>query len=799
MKIALFTSVAAFALLSAGLVHAQDAAPVADAATAPAASEEVTEVIVYGQGQSRQTQSVKADDITKLAPGTSPLKVLDKLPGVSFQSSDPFGAYEWSARISVRGFNQNQMGFTLDGITLGDMSYGNYNGLHISRAIINEDIARADLSQGAGSLDSATSSNMGGTLKFVSRDPSEALGGELAGTLGSDNMHRVYGRFETGAISALGGLRAYVSAVDMKTDKWKGGGEQKQQQVDAKAVLPIGEGSLSAFVNHSERREQDYQDMSFEMIDRLGYNWDNFQPDWKLANDVSMDYWTGALTGTAAVYPGKIATVDDAYYYGGGVRDDTISGINLAMPVSDTFKFNLQVYNHTNEGQGLWVTPYTPSPGSLILAAAGSASYDPTSTDTANVSIRTTEYDIDRTGVIGGGTLDLGAHQVSAGFWLENNDFTQARRFYGESLAAPHRDSLSLQSDPFFTQWSYAFNTKTTQLYLQDIWSVTDALKLNFGFKSLSVENSVHNTHTPGQQYGVIPGVGALVTSAGALSAKLKSEDTFLPQVGAVYKINGNYEVFGSYAENMDAYVSAATAGPFSSLSQANVDYVKDNLKPESSKTFEGGLRFRFPQFSGVAALYNVKFDNRILAVTQGAGIQGNAPVLSNVGGVTSQGVELAGTYRFTPQWKLYASYSYNDSKYEDDVHSFDGAGNPVVTPTKDKEVVNTPKNLFKTELGYDNGALFGSLGVNFTDKRYYTYTNVGGEVPSSTISDLSVGYRFENIGTTVQLNVTNLTDEKYISTIGSNGFVNADASGTNQTILPGAPRQVFLNVRKTF
>ncbi|MGN6208939.1 TonB-dependent receptor [Asticcacaulis sp.] len=774
MKIALFTSVAAFALLNAGLVHAQDAAPVAAAASAPAAADQVTEVIVYGQGQSRQTQSVKADDITKLAPGTSPLKVLDKLPGVTFQSADPFGAYEWSARISVRGFNQNQMGFTLDGITLGDMSYGNYNGLHISRAIINEDIARADLSQGAGSLDSATSSNMGGTLKFVSRDPSETLGGELAGTLGSDNMHRVYGRFETGAITALGGLRGYISAVDMKTDKWKGGGEQKQQQVDAKAVLPLGEGSLSAFVNHSQRREQDYQDMSFEMIDRLGYDWDNFQPNWALANQVAQLY----QTQTTPTYPGKITTVDDAYYYGGGVRDDTLSGISLNLPVSDMLKFNATIYNHTNEGQGLWVTPYLPSPGVSYSPFYNAAN---PSTDNAYVSIRTTEYDINRTGAIGGATLDLGAHQVSAGFWIENNDFNQARRFYGETLAAPHRDSLGFQSNPFYTQWEYAFNTKTTQLYLQDVWTVTDALKINYGFKSLETTNKVNQL------------VG------GTINAELKSKDTFLPQVGAVYKVNSHYEVFGSYAENMDAYVSAATSGPFSSQSQANIDYVKTSLKPESSKTLEGGLRVRFPQFSGVAALYNVKFDNRILAVTQGAGIQGNAPVLSNVGGVTSQGVELAGTYRFTPQWKIYAAYSYNDSKYEDDVHSFDGAGNPVVTPTKDKTVVNTPKNLLKTELGYDNGALFGSLGVNFTDKRYYTYTNIGGEVPSSTITDLSVGYRFETIGTTVQLNVTNLMDEQYISTIGSNGFVNSDASGTSQTIQPGAPRQVFLNVRKTF
>ncbi|ESQ85190.1 hypothetical protein AEAC466_05630 [Asticcacaulis sp. AC466] len=788
MKITLFTSVAAVSLLSAGLVHAQD---VTTASAATPSADTVTEVVVYGQGQSRQTQAVKADDITKVAPGTSPLKVLDKLPGVSFQSSDPFGAYEWSARISVRGFNQNQMGFTLDGITLGDMSYGNYNGLHISRAIINEDIARVDMAQGAGSLDSATSSNMGGTLKFTSRNPSEAMGGELAATVGSDSMHRVYGRFETGAITALGGLRAYVSAVDQKTDKWKGAGEQRAQQVDAKAVLPIGEGELSAFVNHSQRREQDYQDMSFEMIDRLGYNWDNFQPDWKLANDVSMDYWTGKA------FPGKITSVDDAYYYGGGVRDDTISGIKFDTPVSDKIKFSGQVYHHTNKGQGLWVTPYTPSPGSLILAGLGSPSYSATSTDNANVSVRTTEYDIDRTGATAGVTLDLGAHQIAAGFWIEDNDFQQARRYYGESLNAPHRDSLGFQSDPFFTQWSYAFTTKTRQAYIEDTWQVTDALKVNFGFKSLSVENSVRNTHDPLAKYGYVPAANAyLVSAAGALNAKLKSDDGFLPQIGAVYKLNSHYELFGSYAENMNAYVSAATSGPFSSLSQSNVDYVKNNLKPESSKTLEGGLRFRFPQFQGVAAIYSVKFDNRILAVTQGAGIQGNAPVLSNVGGVKTNGLELAGTYRFTPQWRLYAAYSYNDSTYENDVVAAD---NTIRAHTKGKTVVNTPKNLLKTELGYDNGKLFGTLGVNYTDKRYYTYENVGGEVPSNTLTDLTVGYRFETIGTTLQLNVTNLTDERYISTIGSNGFVNSDASGTSQTILPGAPRQVFVSVKKAF
>ncbi len=46
----------------------------------------------------------------------------------------------------------------------------------------------------------------------------------------------------------------------------------------------------------------------------------------------------------------------------------------------------------------------------------------------------------------------------------------------------------------------------------------------------------------------------------------------------------------------------------------------------------------------------------------------------------------------------------------------------------------------------------------------------------TNILTDLSVGYRFVEAGVTVQLNLTNL-DGKYISTIGSNGFVNSDSA----------------------
>ena len=140
MRLQMLVGASALALCFAAPVMA------AEAGEAAVAADGINEIVVMGRGETRQVQTVQAVDILAAAPGTSPIKVLSKLPGVSFQSADAFGAYEWAVRISVRGFNQNQLGFTLDETPLSDRSYGNRNGMHISRALINETIGKTELS-----------------------------------------------------------------------------------------------------------------------------------------------------------------------------------------------------------------------------------------------------------------------------------------------------------------------------------------------------------------------------------------------------------------------------------------------------------------------------------------------------------------------------------------------------------------------------------------------------------------------------------------------------------------------------
>jgi iron complex outermembrane receptor protein len=708
------------------------------------ADSEEAEIVVFGQGETRQVQEVSSKELLILAPGTSPLKAIEKLPSVSFQSADPFGTYEWSSRVSIRGFNQNQLGYTLDGIPLGDSSYGNNNGLHIGRAIISENIGVTRVSQGSGSIGTQATNNLGGTLEFFSADPSDGFGADANLTYGSSNTMRAFGRINFGE---AGGVRGFLSGVYHNADKWKGGGEQRSMHVNAKAIIPVGDAEFDGFFSYSDRAEQDYQDLSLEMINRLGYDHDNYFPD-----------YAKAISAARGVYVAPINNLDDSYYDASGLRKDTLASYGLTAPLADGVTFKIKAYYHNNTGQGTWGTPYVPSPNGVPMSA------------------RTTEYDIQRGGVFSSLNAEVGDHEVTVGSWYEHNDFTQARRFYAyESNTTPGLDHTKFLTNPFFTQWLFDFNTDTLQYYVQDKISLGD-LTINLGWKGFQVNNE----SDPRIQ--------------GSLAAgKIKSQDWFQPHAGVAYKLTDKAEIFGGFTQVTRAFVSSATSGPFATTQAGFNALVTRGLKPESSDTFELGARYNDNVFNGVIGVYYVNFRNRLLGVQTGAGIVGNPAILQNVGSVRSLGFEAAGDIRLGGGMTLFASYSYTGATYRENVIT-----PTAVIATKGKEVVDTPKHLLRGEFAYDNDAFFGRVGANYMSKRYFNYLN-DRSVPSRVLVDATVGYRLDaglRAPLELQLNATNLFGIDYVSTIGSNGFGN---SGDNQTLLAGSPRQVFVTLKAGF
>jgi iron complex outermembrane receptor protein len=505
-------------------------------------------------------------------------------------------------------------------------------------------------------------------------------------------------------------------------------------------------------------------DTSLALIQKYGWDWDYIRNDYTTARAIATNLQAGTYCANYAGYSQTICG-DDTYYDGYGLRKDWLGGLRLEANLSDAVTLEVAPYYHSNKGLGTWWTPYVPTPGGSSL------------------SVRSTMYDIDRLGATAALTAKIGDHELKLGGWFEANDYVLQRVHF--PLAAGTTSSIGPRqwpsSAPFLTPFRYFMDINTTMLFLQDTWQATDRLKVTAGFKGLKV--SIDNRYDP---------TASSSLAARDTTGKLTSKDMFLPQVGLNYEFSDSVEGFASYAENMRAY----TTQPFLT-NRAGFQAIVNTLKPETSWTVEAGLRFDTGMFKGSIAAYHVKFNDRLLSVQPCQIVVGCASILSNVGSITTNGVELAGTFKLSDAVSLFGSYSYTDAQYDQDVLS------GVLYATKDKQVVDTPKHLLNAELSYDDGNFFAKIGMNYQSRRYYTYTN-DNSVPGRALVDAGLGYRFGEgdsalSGLEIQANATNLFDKRYIATLGQNGLAFTDPGGTLQSMLVGAPQQFFVSLRKRF
>lgn len=712
--------------------------------------EELLEVriSVVGVGATRQVQRLDAVDEARRHPaGASAFKLLDRLPGVHLSHADAWGSYGWSKRLSIRGFTQNQLGVTLDRIPLGDQSYGNHNGLHPSRALSVENLALIELSQGGGTLDTASTSNLGGTLHLISRAPAASPGLSVEQTFGSDRAARSFMRAESGQ---RGGFSGYLSLLQQDSEKWKGEGPQRQSQLNGKFRWQTGSVLLGGFLDISRRVETDYVDLSLRSLAERGIDWDYYRPDWQRAIDAAR----------ALCVPVYVVECDDAYYLGRGLRDDELGYLSLDWRPAPDWSLQTSVYAHHNEGQGHWVTPYTPSAE-------------------VPLSLRVSDYRIDRWGVLPTLSWARGAHRVEIGAWYEDNrhDFS---RFLVELDPASPPDRAVFARDPREIQFAQRFDVVTRQAFIQDRILLDEGrLALDLGFKWVRVDYRAART-------------------AGARFAEgeLRARDGFLPKAALRWRASERIEWFAAYGENLSVF-RAGIDGPFATT-QVAFDAFRDQLEPESARTLEGGIRFIGSRTEASLTAYRVRFDNRLLEIQTDSAILGSPNVFANVGAVRTRGLELALQHRFSDTVEWYQALTWNDSRYVDDYFS---AGVPVATAGR--SVVDTPRRLFSAQLSWRFAPGWDlRLGGKYTGERFVSYLN-DSAVPSYVLVNAALSWSppapdwAESMA--LQLAVGNLLDRDYIATVGSNGFPTSDPLGQAHTLLAGAPRQAFLTLRLGF
>jgi iron complex outermembrane recepter protein len=743
---------------------AASAAEALPADATDAATQLDTVSVVAPPGTTRQVQSVGREDIQRLPAGSSALKAVDKLPGVQFQAADPWGAYEWSTSITLHGFDQSRLGFTLDGIPLGNMSYGVTNGLQVTRAITSENIGSVELAQGAGALGTPSATNLGGTLQFFSADPDATPGARLSQTIGSDATRRTFVRADTGEHN---GMSMYVSYANATTDKWKGYGDQKSEQANLKALYQWGDGNrVALFLDSSRRKEYDYMDLSLTSQKVLGWDWDYLQPDWDTAVQMANAYQsTGTYAGVANGYPAALAGLpadydwlDAVYYAGGGLRRDNLAGLSGSFNLGGA-TLDATGYYHGARGEGQWVTPYLATSAEVPLA------------------MRTTDYGLDRFGADAALKFALGNHDIEIGAWAENAGTNQERNYF--ALGSDGYTSLYnfYESEPLLARgFLQHYESQTRMVYAEDsIHLLDDRLTINYGAKALRVTTTARS----------------LVATSSFAEGTMKASDSFLPQVGVDYRLDEHQDIYAAYSENIADYGFT----PFAT-SQAAFDSNKSVLKPEQSKTLQMGYRTQGETVQGSAGVYYTQFSNRLLTTSPCSAVQTCASILSNVGDVRSLGTDLALVWKPMAGLSWLNTLSYNSSKYQDDYL------NNGVVETSGKYVVGVPSWMFSSSASYSVAGWTFNLDGKYTGRRYISYLN-DSEVPSYWLFNAGVRYDAGRIADVVDLsvalNVTNLADKRYFASTGTNGYVASDPNGYNQTLMAGAPRQAFLTLDARF
>ncbi len=796
-----FSSAALIFLLPA-LVGAQEKKP-----TARDSAQTLGKVIiggVTGRGSARAAAAVDSTELKRVAPGTSALKVIEKLPGVNVQGVDGFGMYEWANRITIRGFQTAQIGQTMDGVPLGDMSYGNYNGLGIGRAVDASNLASTSVAQGSGALGTASGNNLGGVVQYNTADPSARQQFFVQQMGGQNSARRTTLRYDLG-LKQMGenGINAFISISRFDTDKWKGGGTRYStfpgetsllfgqngflggsgqtwhEQINAKVNFFAGANKFTFFYDYANRKESDYMDLSLSVFNKT-------EQDPGVGFGPNFDYLTN--WSTAKQFATNAQLVDASYFSSAqGARMDQLAYLKGDLHLTDAIRLELQPYFHMNRGGGDW---HAPSYG---------ASYSPDP-----IMFRQSQYHTNRAGLTGklSATFDAGdvKNNFEVGGWYESNE-TNGRRPRWRLVnytAGPEVDFNNVLRLDF----DRTANIKTMTLYAQNTSRLMDdKLTLTYGAKYLHVDaNFVNNGNTP-----VNGKLAPIFADPTRPSLSAPTNGGILPQVGAVFQVDLTSEVFANVSQNVNQFPYSPAGGVYNA-NPSTFAYFNQTAKPEKATTIELGARTRRGSLEAGITAYNIDYKNRLLGIALCPATVTCATGFGNVGSVKTSGVEAVISDDLGQGFRVYASGSFNSSKFGENYLSNQNDPKSVVN-TKDKHVQDAPNLLGNATLSYTKTKFSVGLSGRYVSERFFNYTNDlkvagdgAGKVPGYFTSDLSARYSLGKVGALrsldVQLNMNNVFDKRYIATMGSNGY---GAFGDNQTLLTGAPRQLFLTLGTTF
>ncbi len=671
---------------------------------------------------------------------------LSTIPGITFGAGEGGGGYGDS--INLRGYSANN-DITIDGVR-DSAQYSRTDPFNIQQI---------EVYNGANSVFNGSGS-VGGTINLVSKIPFARNATTVQAAIGTDNYYR--GAVDTNwRINELIAVR--LNAMYHENDV-PGRDVESFQRWGFAPSITIGvdsDTSLTLAYSHQDDDNTPIYGVPF--------------------------YLSG-------VNAGPLPGVDDSDYFGIVNLDEQKTKVDRLTATfrhafSDTVSIRnltrwqrVAQYSQTSAPQGVFclangLQPVGSGPNSTvgIACAAGMNTpgfYYPSGPrglvrDQVNDLLHNQTDLTILSGAKGGffNTLVIGASATQEDYSIEN---AQLLRNPGGATPNPALPPISL-SNPntvytgpvnyIRTGNSYG-DTRNLAIYAFDTLEISPMFELNAGVRYESVR-TVFRADTV-----TTPATGAVYARG---VDQISDEKLFSYRFGAVFHPVENISLYAAYGNAKTPTSASVRAGCGLPTAPGAADPCA--VAPEKARTYEVGAKAELAnkKLLLTAALFrNERSNFRVPSndPNQPAGLQ----VIDGRSRV--DGIALGVTGNVTPEWAIFANYTYLDSEVKQSVSDFclDGG---CVDPQRGDRLIQTPKHsgsLFTTyvfpfglQVGY--GLTYqGSFATNQRTALQRTQFMVDDYL----IHRAFVSYDFKN-GLVAQLNVTNLTNEDYYTGVRNN------------------------------
>ena len=660
--------------------------------------------------QATQPQSVISRSfIEDSLPATSDFNQIAMIsPGVS-----GYGNYNGNglseSKAQIRGFQDGEFNITYDGVPFGDTNDPTH---HSNTFFPSNTIETLVVDRGPGNAGQLGQATFGGNMNLFSRATREDASMELKGAYGSYNTWLLRGVAQTGAIDALGGAEAVITAQHIKSDGARTYSPFRSNNVFGKVMIPIGPDAKLTILGT-------YNENSFNQPDKDGATLSQiaqFGKYFSLNNDPKSQTYYG-------------------YNYTHKTTDFEIVKFEANLAPNSVFENRAYTYSYDNETlSGSDVTLYATADAAAI-AKANKVTLTPGGAQTNGVPGYTKTNKYRMFGDIAKARIDFGFGAITAGAWLEwSNTYRQQRdvdlltmqRNYAEKAIDLTKLPAGYGQPPADIKFDQNSHTEHTEEFVELELRPIPGLKITPGFKHVDFNRRIDADYN---QTTRIPQ---------KLSATYTAD---LPFASVNYAVNTQLSVYGQFARGY-------LAPPLGTLYVARPEL--STAEPQRSTNYQAGLVYHGHNLSIDMDAYKIDFTNKFTSIN--APVQADGVIWINQGAVQYKGVEGQITYAFDNGLAVFANASRNYAKT-------DNAGEAHF------QVANAPEWTAAGGILYKHGPIRFSLIDKYLGRQWFADGQPDAYKSNGyNIANLSVRY---DIGPArIGFEVNNLFDTRPVTNI---------------------------------